>query len=273
MKNLEMRTSQDWVQYFRRNGFVAMRVPWHLGADLIPEEKTAIARSIGLFQLGERSEGRHLMQYARTWAERCGDAAYTEAIRMLIAEEQRHSGALTRFMEMNGIPRLTHGFSDGIFRRLRNLVGSLEISISVLVTAEIIAKVYYPALHAATDSLVLRAICEQLYRDEAAHVVFQTEQLARIRATRSVPGICATGILHRILFYPTAVLIALSHSAVIRRAGLRLWSFLWRCRREFLADLAAMDPRNRIAMHRATESHPERNPKGSAEILVAAPRE
>jgi hypothetical protein len=247
MRNLATRTSQDWVQYFRRNGFVTMRVPWHLGADLPPDERAAIAHSIRVFQLGESSEGRHLMRYAREWAGRSGDAAYTEAIRMLIAEEQRHASALARFMEMNGIERMTHGFSDRIFRRLRNVIGSLEISIGVLVTAEIIAKVYYPALCAATNSVVLQAICDQIQRDEIAHVEFQTEQLARIRATRTLPAIWATAAVHRILFYPTAVLVALSHHAVIRRGGMRMRTFLSRCRREFLLDLAAMDPRNRNA--------------------------
>src|SRR5690348_13071644 len=173
------RSSQDWVDYFRCNGFVAMRVPWHLGPDLRPEERRAIAHSVQLFQLGESSEGRHLMRYAREWAARAGDAAYSEAIRMLIAEEQRHSSALARFMDLNGIARIARGTSDRIFRRLRNIFDSLEISLSVLVIAEIIAKVYYPALRVATNSEVLRAICDQVYREEIAHVDFQTEQLAR----------------------------------------------------------------------------------------------
>ena len=259
MKKFETRTSEEWVRYFRGNGFVAMRVPWHLGADLLAGEKTAIARSLGLFQLGESSEGRHLMEYARAWAQRSGDAAYPEAIRMLIAEEQRHADALARLMELNGIPQLARGLSDRIFRRLRNLAGSLEISISVLVTAEIIAKIYYPALYTATNSAVLRAICQQLYRDEAVHVVFQSEQLAKIRASRSAPEIWATAILHRILFYPTALLVALSHGAVIRRSGLRRLSFLWRCRCEFLADLAAMVPRNPIAQQDLAESDSRRD--------------
>jgi hypothetical protein len=48
-------------------------------------------------------------------------------------------------MEMNGSPQPAHGFSYRVFRRLRNQVSGLEISISVLVTAEMVAKVYYQA--------------------------------------------------------------------------------------------------------------------------------
>ena len=242
-----MQHSEEWVQYFRGNGLVAMRIPWHLGADLTADEKAAIAHSIRLFQLGENSEGRHLMQYAREWAARLGDSAYVEAIRLFIAEERRHSSALARFMEINGIAPITRGFSDSVFRRMRNILGTLELSLSVLVTAEIIAKVYYPALHAATESEVLKIICEQVCRDEIAHVEFQTAQLARLRANRSRTARLVTGLLHRMLFYPTAMLVAFSHRAVVRRAGLRWWSFMRRCRREFLLDLAAMNPRRQAA--------------------------
>lgn len=250
MRKLAIRTSEDWVHYFRGNGLVAMRIPWHLGPDLRRHERTAIARSIRLFQLGESSEGRHLLEYARGWTARSGDVAYVEAVRMLIGEEQRHSFVLARFMEMNGISRISHGFSDRVFRYLRNLIGSLELSISVLVTAEIVAKVYYPALRAATDSTVLRTICDQIYRDEVAHVEFQTAQLARIRANRGAPLIWTIALLHRILFYTTAAVVGLSHRAALRRGGLRFPHFLLQCRREFLRDLAAMDPRMSVVGNR-----------------------
>jgi hypothetical protein len=231
------------VDHFRWNGSVAMRVPWHIGPDLSDEERAAIAHSIQMFQLGENSEGRHLMRYAKEWADRTDDAAYPEAIRMLIVEEQRHAGVLGRFMELNGIARIKRGCTDGVFRRARNMFGCLEISISVLVTAEIIAKIYYPALSEATASIVLRAICEQIHREEIAHVEFQTEQLARIRAGRPALGIWATRFLHRLLFYPTLMVVGLSHRMALRRGGLSLWQFFLRWHREFVRDLAAMTPK------------------------------
>jgi hypothetical protein len=236
------RSTQDWVDHFRWNGSVAMRIPWHIGPDLSDEERAAIAHSIQMFQLGEYAEGRHLMRYAKRWADRTGDTLYPEAIRMLIAEEQRHAGVLGRFMEINGIARIKRGCTDGIFWQARNLFGSLEVSISVLVSAEIIAKIYYPALSEATASIVLRAICEQIHREEIAHVEFQTEQLARIRAGRRAYGIWATRFFHRMLFYPTLIVVGLSHRTAMRRGGLSLWQFFLRCHREFVRDLAAMEP-------------------------------
>jgi hypothetical protein len=213
-----------------------------------------------MFQLGENSEGRHLMRYAKQWAERTGDTAYPEAIRMLIVEEQRHASVLARFMEINGIARIKRGCTDGIFRRARNLFGSLEVSISVLVTAEIIAKIYYPALSEATASIVLRVICEQILHEEVAHVEFQTEQLARIRLGRPAYGIWATRFFHRLLFYPTLMVVGASHRVALRRGGLSFWQFFLRCHREFVRDLAAMEPRanSRLNKRPASETGPVR---------------
>jgi hypothetical protein len=254
------RSTQNWVDYFRWNGSVAMRVPWHIGPDLSDEERAAIAHSIQMFQLGENSEGRRLMRYAKQWAERTGDTAYPEAIRMLIVEEQRHASVLARFMEINGIARIKRGCTDGIFRRARNLFGSLEVSISVLVTAEIIAKIYYPALSEATASIVLRVICEQILHEEVAHVEFQTEQLARIRLGRPAYGIWATRFFHRLLFYPTLMVVGVSHRVALRRGGLSFWQFFLRCHREFVRDLAAMEPRanSRLNKRPASETGPVR---------------
>lgn len=236
------KSSQEWVDYFRWNGSVAMRIPWHLGADLNDQEREAIAHSVQVFQLGESAEGRRFMKYAQQWAQLSDDPLYPEAIRLLITEEQRHSGVLGRFMEVNGIARIKRGCSDGIFRRLRNVVGSLETSIAVLVTAEIIAKVYYPALRNATQSEVLHAICQEVFREEIAHVEFQTEQLARIRVGRSMLAMCATRILHRVLFYPTVLIVGMSHRRVLRRGGLSAMTYWVQCRKMFLDALSAMEP-------------------------------
>ena len=47
------------------------------------------------------------------------------------------------------------------------MTGSLEMSMSVLLTAEIIGFVYYGALAAGTRSALLRLICDTFLHDEA----------------------------------------------------------------------------------------------------------
>ena len=237
------RSTREWLEYFRRNRSDLLPVPWEAGAELDPVERRAVARSVQVFQLGEKGEGHHLMRFARGDAERTGDADYVETTRLFIAEEQRHSRDLGRFMALNGIPPLERTWTDGVFRHLRVLLGTLEISIAVLVTAEIIAKVYYPALGDATRSIILRAICDQIVRDERAHVDFQTQQLARLRAGRSALRLAVTRALQRLLFFGTTLVVWAGHRSVFRANGAGFARFWRSCWTEFGSDLAAMDPR------------------------------
>jgi hypothetical protein len=241
--NLARASTQKWLAHFHRNARRLLPIPWDVGADLAASEKAAITSSIQVFQLGESSEGRHLMCYARKWADRSGDPDYLRAIRSLIAEETRHAADLGRFMDLNGIDRIQRGWTDSVFRRLRNVVGALEISIGVLVTAEIIAKIYYAALREATDSLVLRAICDQILRDEYKHVEFQTEQLALMRLKRGAALLWVTLILQRILFAGTVIVVGWSHRRALARGGYSMRRFRTACMREFRHDLDAMNPR------------------------------
>lgn len=227
------RPTREWVEHFVQNRSRLLTISWDLGAELHHDERAAIRGSIQAFQLGESSEGRNLMRYARAWAARSGDADYVEAIGMLIAEEQRHARDLGRFMELNRIPCIRRRWTDSVFRRLRNLVGTLEISIGVLVTAEMIAKVYYVALRDASQSAILRRLCDQILLDEAAHVEFQTEQLAKLQHGRSAPLLWATHALHRLLFVGATLFVGGSHRATLSRGGFRFRRFWRACLGEF----------------------------------------
>jgi hypothetical protein len=227
------RPTREWVEHFVQNRSRLLPIPWELGAELRDDERAAIRSSIQAFQLGESSEGRNLMRYAREWAARSGDEDYVEAIGMLIAEEQRHARDLGRFMELNRIPCIRRRWTDSVFRRLRNLVGTLEISIGVLVAAEMIAKVYYVALREASESTILRRLCEQILCDEAVHVEFQTEQLARLQRGRATPLLWATRALHRLLFVGATLVVAGSHRAALSRGGFGFRRFWRACLGEF----------------------------------------
>src|SRR5690242_9754293 len=176
--------SGDWRRYFEQNARGLRVIPWEIGADLSADERDAITTSVQEFQAGESSEGRHLYNAARAYARRTGDYEYLRAIRLFIAEEQRHALCLGRVLAINGIPLVDTTFADQVFRRLRTAIDSLELSIAVLVTAELIAKAYYAALREATRSRVLRALCDQILSDEQAHVSFQIGHLGILRTNR-----------------------------------------------------------------------------------------
>ncbi|MET0153487.1 MAG: ferritin-like domain-containing protein [Candidatus Binatia bacterium] len=237
------RPTREWIEYFLQNRSHLLPIPWELGAELRDEERAAIRSSIQAFQLGESSEGRNLMRYARAWAARSCDIHYVEAIGMLIAEEQRHARDLGRFMELNGIPCIRRRWTDSVFRRLRNFVGTLEVSIGVLVTAEMIAKVYYAALREASQSTLLHCICDQILRDEARHVEFQTEQLAKLQQGRSALLLWATCAVHQLLFVGATLVVAWSHRSTLSRGGFSFGRFWRACLGEFRSSVLSRRPK------------------------------
>lgn len=226
-----MLTSLEWRKYYEENARSLLEIPWHIGHELNEEEKQAITSSVQDFQAGESSEGRHLIQYAKSYAEQTGDYEYVEAIRIFIAEEQRHARDLAHFLQVNGIPLVKTTFTDGVFRRLRQFLGGLEISIGVLVTAEIIAKVYYAALRDATNSVILQTLCRQILSDEVKHVEFQVERLGILRAKRNWLLLKATMTLQRFLFRGTCIVVWIFHNKVFRKSGysfMKFWQENWR---------------------------------------------
>jgi hypothetical protein len=224
--------SLEWCDYFQANAQRLLPIPWQAGAELTEAERNVVAHSIQVFQLGETGEGRHITRAAGAYAERSGDVYYPAALQMFIEEEHRHAALLGRFLDAAEIPRLTKQWSDGIFRKLRHLAG-LEMAICVLLTAELIAKIYYAALHAATASLVLRRICEQILRDEAMHVRVQSERLWILRRKRGEFGRRSAVALQGLLFFMTCVVFWISHHRMLRAGGFSLRRFARRARNEF----------------------------------------
>lgn len=220
-----MKTNARWTDYFEANALALAPIPWDDDYRITDAERRAITRSIQQFQLGEGSDGRSFIRLGDCAAARTGDHDYPAALRLFIAEEQRHSATLGRFMDAQSIPRLRQHWVDHAFRRLRRLM-DLDLCITVLVTAELVANVYYAALHDATRSPCLRALCRQILRDEEAHIRFQLGQLASLRAAWS-PGRRALALhLHRIFTLATILLVWTQHRYTLERGGYGFWRFL-----------------------------------------------
>jgi hypothetical protein len=120
-----------------------------------------------------------------------------------------------RVLDLAGIGRAERAWPDTVFRWLRHRAG-LELSITVLVTAEVIAKVYYAALHGATGCAVVRRLCEQICRDEVAHVHFQTERLARLRRGRRRWVLGLMRAAHRVFYFGTCLVVWHKHGRCAR---------------------------------------------------------
>jgi hypothetical protein len=236
-------SSDRWCAYFRANAQNLMTLPWKRGAEWTEPEKAALAASLQDFQLGESSEGRHLLARARNYADAANDPAYAHAMQMFIREEQRHARVLGEFLMLAEVPLLARTRLDSIFRWLRHRAG-LALTITVLLTAEMIGTAYYQAVRRASRSKLLRRICDQLLRDEVQHTRFHAERLAIIRRGRSRLRNAWSRLWHRVLFGGSCVAVWIKHRRALRAGGLGLFSFWKRCWREMRKMRRLMDPRS-----------------------------
>lgn len=181
IKNL---TDFNWIEYFRYNNSHLLKLDFSNNTELSNEEKELITPSIKAFQIGEGSEGKHLMKVVEKFALKKNYKEYPEIMKWFIMEENRHSQTLKKYMEIYNIKTVKKLWIDKIFRILRKMMG-LECEIIILVTAEMIALSYYTALSNATNSTILKTICRQMLNDELKHVVLQSDTLHRISKNRN----------------------------------------------------------------------------------------
>jgi hypothetical protein len=225
-----VRTSAEWVAYFRANLENLLPIPWEAGAGVTPEELAEIVDSLKAWQLGETSDGARLIRTAEKHAARIGDPGFVDAIRLFIAEEQRHGETLGRFLDAAGVPRATRNLGDSLFRVFRHFLTQMEVWATVVVIIEVHAMLYYAAIRRATHSEVLRRICGQILRDEVPHIRFQCERLAIIHRRRWRVLRWLTAGAHRVLFVGITLAIWADHRRALRAGGLtfgRFWRSAW----------------------------------------------
>jgi len=223
-------TSTQWVAYFRTNVENLLDVPWETGAGVLPEELAEIVDSLRAWQLGETSDGSRLLKTAEKHAARIGDPGFVDAIRLFIAEEQRHGEELGKFLDAAGVPRAKRDLGDSLFRVFRHFLTQMEVWATIVVIIEVHAMLYYAAIRRATGSAVLRRICQQILRDEVPHIRFQCERLAIIhrRRNRVLRGVTAG--VQRVLFVGITLAVWVAHRRALRAGGFtfrRFWRNAW----------------------------------------------
>lgn len=212
---------KHWYGHFLKQRESPPALPWPDSYVLSDAERRLISRSVQQFQLGEWARGRGLVRRASAHSSLSIDQWFLPSLQLFIAEEQRHSHLLGRFLDRERIPRLNTHWVDGVFRQLRKLAG-LEVCVMVLVTAEVLAVPFYQALRDATRSPLLRSICKRILCDEAAHLDYQALTLGLIRRPLSNRARAIRVLCHSILFHCTALLLWQQHHVVFRAAG---WDF------------------------------------------------
>lgn len=213
-----------WRNHFRRNLLEELeprtRDSWG------PGEAEVLGHSLAQFQLGESSDGRHLLGYARRFGDTSGDSWLAEAMALFIQEENRHASWLGEFLKAQGFPLLRHCWQDAVFRVFRKLLG-FGLMVAVLVCAEIVAVPYYTAVREMTVSTWLRAICARLLSDEAMHLRFQATNLGAV--WRKWKFLRAFRRCHKALMAVICLFVWQQHGSVLRRGGYTRLTFLTRC--------------------------------------------
>ncbi len=114
-----------------------------------------------------------------------------------------------------------------MFRVVRYSLPSMEIWTTPVIMVETLALVYYKAIQKATNSVVLRQLCQQILRDEVKHIRFQYERLAILYKARPFWLQQLTYLLQRILYCVPVILVWIGHYRVLRAGGHNFRSY-WR---------------------------------------------
>ncbi len=179
--------TRHWIQYFEQNTPLNDALTWPEAASPLPEAvRRPLAESLAVFQLGETGGGTRLRRHAAGLAREAGWQGYPRAVDRFIAEEQSHARLLARLVAHLGGRLKEKQWSNGLFRRLRGLAG-LEFAIQMLLTAELVAEVYYGTLFLRCSDPAVRAVAGKILRDEVQHLAFQREFLAA-RQARLTPA-------------------------------------------------------------------------------------
>jgi uncharacterized membrane protein len=211
---------QQWQEYFLSNQTHFDHICLQKEDLFCIAEQKRFASSLQQFQRGEHSEGKHLLSFAKQY----GDPYYTAAIQLFIKEEQDHAMILGKFLDKYSIPRIKDHWVDGVFRMLRKLAG-IENTISILLVAEIISKVYYRALMNATSSELLKDICLQILRDEEKHLHFQCYTLNRLKNKHTRAGNFLRYLYLKVVLTGTIAVVWNYHQAVLRSGGFTFATF------------------------------------------------
>lgn len=213
-----IHSSYFWKIHFREN-LTKQRVDWSVQPCITNQEKENILYSLKAWQLGETSEGKHLLAASIKYADKIGDTEYVDAVKLFIKEEQKHGNNLGLYIDTIGEQRVKKDWGDTLFRKVRYLNTSMELWTIAVIIVESAAQIFYQALHDATCCKLLKSICNDIIIDEAHHIKFQNERMYIIFQQKNFYNKAFSLLCYSLLFFGTIHAIWLGHGKAFKAGG------------------------------------------------------
>lgn len=220
-----IHTSAFWKEHFEEN-LTHQRVDWSVRPQVTASERKTILYSLKAWQLGETSDGSHLLRATRRHANRINDPLYVDAVKLFIKEEQKHGSNLGRYIDAIGEERTKKDWGDTLFRKVRYLNTSMELWTIAVIIVESAAQVFYQCLHDATECELLKTICRDIILDEALHIKFQNERMAIIFKEKRFYNRVLSMLFYGTLFFGTVHAIWFGHRKVFKAGGVEFSEFM-----------------------------------------------
>ena len=232
-KTTVMNTSKKWIEHFKSNS-LEQRVNWNLVPCISEIEVATILFSLQAWQLGETSDGSHLLRASTMYAKKLGDPDYVNAVTLFIKEEQKHGNNLGKYLDAIGKPRIKSDWGDSLFRKIRYFNTSMEIWTLAVITVESTAQIFYQCLKDATGCTLLKEICSDILIDEAYHIDFQTERLAIIFDAKSFIGKLLVRNFYTFFFFSTALVVWVAHKAAFKAGGVNFKKYMRKMKYKYI---------------------------------------
>jgi hypothetical protein len=224
-----MMNSLQWLHYYQNNKLNRPEPKWNLPSPFDLKTQRLFGHSLSHFQLGESGDGRFLFAQARKQIS--DNAAYHEALKLFIAEEQEHARLLERLVNRFGGTTIRHHWTHAIFRLVRRALG-FKFEIQVLVIAELVGTAYYRLLHRQTRDRVVEEVCALILNDEAQHIDFHADWLGDFQSRLLPIERQGWNLQFQILFAAAAQVAWIDHRHCLAGTGANRRDFFREARRE-----------------------------------------
>lgn len=223
--------TQHWIEHFEANTRLnhEMQLP-EAPCGLPDDIRVPLAQSLATFQLGESGGGTRLRRYTRSIATLENLKGYQRAVDLFVVEEQSHAALLARTVTHLRGQLMEKQWTNSIFRWMRDLV-NLEFNIQVLLTAELIAEVYFGLLALRCPDPVVQVVAKKLLRDEMGHLAFQRDFLFERLKTLTPAMQKVWRLQFQMIHLGTAAVVAWDHRECLRGLGVTQADFRARAAR------------------------------------------